>query len=470
MTFNKYNAIAVFATITMCSCNSVLDIDPPTDSLTAETTFTTAEGIRTAAAGFYTDKFLNNIIYYQALELYVSEFSDELLVRSGAYEEYYQNNYSSSSSYINNLWSYPYYSIYGSNDFLAHVDHTNLIPEQELNTYRGEALFFRAYDYFILVNLFGDVPLITTYDVNITSTAARTPKKEVYQQIITDLQDAQQLLQGSSNGKTRVTADAATALLARVYLYTEQWEKAVKEASKLIPAEDGDQGNKYQLETFDKVFLVNSNEAILQSNQEGFIGTGSYIGYTRIGQLFIPKARATYATYYLCDEFVKDMRSCPEDLRNEWIGEKAGSGNMIYYYPYKYKMPTTPENPDQYERYVLLRLAEQYLIRAEAQAHLGHTAEAVRDINKIRQRAGLDIYAGGTSQNDLLMEIETQRRKEFFFEQGHRWFDLNRTKRADAVYGNTSYKKANWKSYKSLLPIPEQQIGRNSNLTQNPQY
>ena len=92
------------------------------------------------------------------------------------------------------------------------------------------------------------------------------------------------------------------------------------------------------------------------------------------------------------------------------------------------------------------------------------------NINKIRERAGLSSYDGDKSQNGLLLEIEEQRRKEFFFELGHRWFDLNRTGRADAVYSQTSYKKVNWESYKSLLPIPEQQIGRNRNLTQNPGY
>lgn len=68
------------------------------------------------------------------------------------------------------------------------------------------------------------------------------------------------------------------------------------------------------------------------------------------------------------------------------------------------------------------------------------------------------------------MEIESQRRKELFFELGHRWMDLNRTGRAEAIYSANSYKKVNWQSYRMLLPIPEQQIGRNRNLVQNPGY
>ncbi|MDO4986452.1 MAG: RagB/SusD family nutrient uptake outer membrane protein [Prevotella sp.] len=466
----KYIALSLTTALALTSCESILEIDPPTDSLTADVTFSTPEGIRTAATGFYTENFLNNLMYYQGLELYVSQISDELLARSGQFADLSQNNYNSSTNYIPNLWSYPYSSIYGANDFLGHIEGSTVLPADELNKYRGEALFFRANAYFYLVNLFGDVPLLTTYDVSVTATAPRTPKAEVYQQIIADLQQAQQLLKGSGNGRTRITTDAATALLARVYLYTEQWDKAISEANKLIPTADGGQGSSYQLETADRVFLATSSEAILQSNQEGFTGTGSYVGYTRIGNLFIPNARATYANYYFCDELVADLRSEPADLRNQWIGEKAGSGGKTYYYPYKYKNMTTPSSSANYEYYVLLRLAEQYLIRAEASVHLGNMQQAVADINTIRHRAALADYAGSTSQTDLLMEIEQQRRKEFFFEGGHRWMDLNRTGRADAVYGNTSYKKVNWKSYRSLLPIPEQQIGRNRNLTQNPGY
>lgn len=466
----KYIALSLSVTLSMSSCESILEIDPPTDSLTADVTFSTAEGIRTAATGFYTDNFLNNLMYYQGLELYVSQFCDELQARSGQFAELYQSNYSASTSYISNLWTAPYNSIYGANDFLGHVEGNTALPANELDIYRGEALFFRANAYFYLVNLFGDVPLLTTYDVSVTSTAGRSPKAEVYKQIIDDLQQSQQLLKSSNNANTRITSEAATALLARVYLYTEQWDKAVAEANKLIPTADGGQGNKFLLESFERVFLSTSTETILQSNQEGFIGTGSYVGYTRIGNLFIPNPRATYASYYFSDELVNDVRSQSADLRNQWIGEKAGSGGKIYYYPYKYKNTTTPSSAALYESYVMLRLAEQYLIRAEANAHLGNTELAVTDINKIRARAGLSGYNGDKSKNGLLLEIEEQRRKEFFFELGHRWFDLNRTGRADAVYSQTSYKKVNWESYKSLLPIPEQQIGRNRNLTQNPGY
>ena len=114
------------------------------------------------------------------------------------------------------------------------------------------------------------------------------------------------------------------------------------------------------------------------------------------------------------------------------------------------------------------RLAEQYLIRAEARAHLNDIEGALADINAIRSRAKVAPVEANTTA-EVLMLVEEERRKELFVEgQGHRWFDLKRTSRADAVYSKLDYKK--WESHKILLPIPETQILNNAALTQNPGY
>ena len=117
---------------------------------------------------------------------------------------------------------------------------------------------------------------------------------------------------------------------------------------------------------------------------------------------------------------------------------------------------------------MFLRLAEQYLIRAEANVHLGNLDDAVADINRIRQRAGLESMAADLSASELLAEIELQRRKEFFCEQGHRWFDLKRTGRIDEVLGAASWKK--WSPEKALFPVPFTELENNKNLVQNPGY
>lgn len=464
---NKFYRLG-FAVLTLMlyGCDSFLDIDPPTNAMTDKQVFSTEQSIEIAATGLYTNNFLNNPIYYQMLEWYLGYTSDELLYNRTDMAEYFQNAYSSVSTYFSNLWRLPYTTIYQCNDFIANVENSTVISEEKKNVFLSEARFFRAYSYFLLVNSFGDVPLVLSNDYRETALLPRTNKSDVYLQIQEDLEWAESKLQGLEISQTKISSEAVKALLARIYLYTEQWLKASEKASELIPIEDGGTGEKFRLEQVDKVFKASSSESILHINLSGFSGAGTYDGYTRIGILFIPTT--SRANYYLSNELVQCIQEDPDDLRNNWIGF-VKSGSKIYYYPYKYKNFDSPSLADDYEYHVLFRLTEQYLIRAEANVHLNQLEKAKDDIGKIRSRAGLsdEIFAGDL--NSILQLIEDERRKEFFMECGHRWFDLNRTGRADAVYSNVSYKKY-WQSYKSLLPIPETEIGRNSALVQNPGY
>ena len=141
----------------------------------------------------------------------------------------------------------------------------------------------------------------------------------------------------------------------------------------------------------------------------------------------------------------------------------------MQYYPYKYKNEDQPSSADSYEFIAFFRLAELYLTRAESNAHLDNLSEAVADINKIRNRAGQSDYSGEVSQAALLEEVMTQRRKEFFTEMGHRWFDLCRTGKADEVYSHTAY-KTGWTKNKVLFPIPQAQMLANPALVQNEGY
>jgi hypothetical protein len=116
----------------------------------------------------------------------------------------------------------------------------------------------------------------------------------------------------------------------------------------------------------------------------------------------------------------------------------------------------------------VLRLAEQYLIRAEARANQNNIAGAVDDINVIRTRAGLPAVSQGVSKDQCLLAIEQERRIELFTEWGHRWFDLKRTNRADAVL--STLKSPNWQSADRLYPIPQSELETDVHLNQNPGY
>jgi hypothetical protein len=116
---------------------------------------------------------------------------------------------------------------------------------------------------------------------------------------------------------------------------------------------------------------------------------------------------------------------------------------------------------------MVLRLAEQYLIRAEARARLGKVPESQADINAIRSRSGLSNTTAADPAA-LLLAIEKERQVELFSEWGHRWLDLKRTGRADAVLG--AEKPTDWQPTDALYPIPQNEILSNPLLTQNLGY
>lgn len=120
------------------------------------------------------------------------------------------------------------------------------------------------------------------------------------------------------------------------------------------------------------------------------------------------------------------------------------------------------------EYYTPLRLAEQYLIRAEARANQDNLNGAVDDLNVIRKRAVLTTLLNSLTQAQVLAAVAQENRIEFFAEWGHRWLDLKRTGQADAVLG--SLKGSNWQTTDQLYPIPISEILRDPNLEQNPGY
>ena len=121
---------------------------------------------------------------------------------------------------------------------------------------------------------------------------------------------------------------------------------------------------------------------------------------------------------------------------------------------------------------MMFRLAEQYLIRAEARAQQNNISDAQADLNKIRTRARLPNTTAA-DKNSILSAILHERQTELFSEWGNRWFDLKRTNNIDAVMSIMTPKKANglqWQSYKQLNPLPFTEIQRDPSLLQNLGY
>jgi hypothetical protein len=185
-------------------------------------------------------------------------------------------------------------------------------------------------------------------------------------------------------------------------------------------------------------------------------------------QNFLPYSNNTTPNYVVTDSLVNQFEAGDLRMAN-WLGVNVVNGQNVYF-PAKYKdqQPTSPATD-----YMMLRLAETYLIRAEAAAELNNLSGALADVNTIRARAGL-AAVNPTTQAAVLAAIVKERRTELFTEWGSRWFDLNRTIN-DTKYPSSGKATAVLSGYSAtngdkLYPVPQAQIQLNSHLTQNPGY
>ncbi|WP_338356953.1 RagB/SusD family nutrient uptake outer membrane protein [Yeosuana marina] len=450
------------ALVSCYSCEEFVEVDPPNSRVVSNVVYQD-ENLATAAVdGIYHRLFnfsgfasgsVNSITVLTGIS------SDELdLYNTLAFPEYplfYDNAIAPDSSINLSIWSSAYNIIYHCNTVIEGLEDSNAIGEALKQQLRGEALSIRAFTYFNLVNLYGGVPLILSTDYTKNALADQDSKADCYQKIISDLEAAVNLLSPAYRDvdRTHVNRFAAAALLSRVYLYHEDWNHAEELASEVI-----DNNSLYTiLDDLDGVFLANSEEAIWQISPVGSTGQ------TNEGAAFIIRSVNYFLNpVALNDGFIHAFEA--GDLRlDHWVST-IGTGTNLAYYAFKYKIRSTIDPPTEYS--TVIRLAELYLIRAEARARLGNISGAQEDINVIRERAGLPMTDANTTE-ELLDAILHERRIELFTEQGHRWFDLIRMGTVSEVL---STKNGNWSETNERYPIPEKELAKNPNLIQNEGY
>ncbi|SFE98129.1 Starch-binding associating with outer membrane [Chitinophaga sp. CF118] len=454
-------------------CKKLVEVDPPVTSLTGSNVFSSDATAIAVVTGIYINMSQSGLSEggITSMSLLAGLSSDELALFNGVtnitYIGYYQNALSNSNTGGSDFWNKIYPSLYVVNSAIEGlVNAVNLTPaiKQQLI---GEAKFMRAFYYFYLVNLYGDLPLITGIDYTINGTLSRSSSKQVWQQIISDLKDAQNLLSdnyldatliNTSLERVRPNRGAATALLARVYLYSKDWVNAENQATVVIT-----NSLLYSLTTLENSFLKNNLEAIWQL-QPVNLGQNTLTAIQFILPVSGPNSDnfSVYLSSFQMNSFeVGDQR------RYSWIDSVKAKG-VTYYYPYKYKVNKADEEVTEYQ--VVLRLAELYLIRAEARVEQNNISGAQADLNKIRNRAGLSDTKA-TAVSELLVAIQHERQTELFTEWGDRWLDLKRTGEVDAVMGIVTPKKGgDWNTNWQLYPIPLYELQRNHNLFQNKGY
>lgn len=462
------------------SCKRTLEIDPPVNSITTTETFADSSTSTSAVLAIYAAfRQSTGQIHFGngAITFYCGSSSDELVPFNsvGDKNQFYANNLTYANGDLYQLfWIYAYSFLYQENACLEGLTASKSITTSLRRQLIGEVKFLRAFTYFYLINLFGDVPYVTSSNWETNKLIARSSARDIYPKLISDLIDAKNSLRSdfsmSGNERTRATTWAASALLARIYLYLGQWSDANKEASLII---DGSSGLFQLSSNLDSVFLANSSEAILQWQQNS-----SYFPYNLTPEGFynLPYGPTSPPQQYsISDELLKAFEPS-DDRRIRWI-DSSVYGGATYYYPYKYKVGIPDYNPNVTapEYYMVIRLAEIYLIRAEARANGagGGATAAVDDLNFVRLRANLPKYQGPTNTDNLLSAILHERQIELFAEWGHRWFDLKRTKNIDAVMNEVTPLKnggGQWKSTQQLYPIPQSELSADPNLTQNSGY
>lgn len=459
----KYlSVLLLFLTV---GCEDFIQIDPPKNELISATVFTNDATANSAMRGIYSFIASSGSPFSgfsQCIATAAGLQSDELFTRSSSstFQQLYNNSLETNHSAVGGIWNGIYQIIYYTNSVLDGLSKSSSVSEDLRAQLSGEAKFIRAFCYFYLVNLWSDVPLVLTTDYRESIAIERIQSSLVYDQILADLKDSEILLSDdyAIGGGERVRANrwTATAMLARVYLFLEDWANAEMKATEVI----SNTGTYKLCSDLNEVFLKNNTEAILQ-----LFPTTSDID-TWEGQLFNPfPSESSVTALPLKSETASAFDSLDARLVN-WVKSKVVNG-VTYYYPYKYKIKDSGDTKIEYS--VILRLGEQFLIRAEARTRQGKiigTNSAELDVNTIRSRAGLTATTA-TTQDEMLRAIEQERKFELLSEWGHRWFDLKRTDKANTVLGPI---KSDWQPTDMLWPIPQMEMNLNHLLQQNPGY
>lgn len=453
------------------SCKKLVETNPPTTSISVGNVYSNDQTASAVLTGIYTNISASGITNndLSAIGFTTGLSGDELTLYSGSSDTrlkaYYQNKLKNIISNTE-FWTKIYKILYIANLSIEGLNNSTLLTPKVKQQLLGEAKFIRAFCFFYLVNLYGDTPLATTSDYTINNTLIRSPVAQVWSQIIADLTDAKTLLSTSyfdatlkkeTNERVRPTKWSAIALLSRSYLYTKDWKNAEIQATEII-----NNSTLYKLDSLNKTFLMNNAEAIWQL-QPVNIGSNTEDAKTYI----IPSTGPSiYTPVYISSQLINSFE--PKDQRKSvWIDTISVSG-VLYYYAYKYKSGQLDEPLTEYN--TILRLGEQYLIRAEARAQESNLNGAKDDLNVIRKRAGLE-ETKTTDKNTLLNAIYHERQVELFTEWGHRWLDLKRTNEINFVMSQVTPQKGGiWDTNWQLFPIPSYDIISNSTLSQNPGY
>lgn len=400
------------------------------------------------------------------------DFTADYIQFNGTFNDYSElanKRITAANAAVELLWQSMYRTIYVANFMLENLPKVTGVPEATRKQVTAEARFLRGWANFIGTYTYGDIPQVTSTDQAANRIIGRTARATILTSVLADYEAALTDLPDVSSGSTNITTNATylnktscRAAMARYYLYQKNWAKAEELASNVINA------GVYKLETnyIDIVTRDFTAESILEVgyNLSDDPGTSTLLfpNGLSLNNLLVGRREVIPS-----NQLIVSLVSTEAGTRQQTIGfdVKNLRGSDNGWTVRKYGTASEDNN-----NIVLIRLAEMYLIRAEARAQLGRqtgATGAVADLNVLRTRAKAPAIAV-TVQADVLLAVERERVYELAFE-GHRWYDLVRTGRAQAVMSAFS---PNWNSRYELWPIPQSEIQQNPTLKgqQNPGY
>lgn len=447
MNVSKYiriNSLAILVVL-VGGCDNFLTVEPQSSIPDTQPIFDKVSAEQ-SLRGVYSS------LYYGATFESIGYLSGDNVQWTGSQsqvQEFINHQVNAENSTVSGAWSSIYVTINRANNVIDKVPVVNdiLLTDALRNSIIGEAYFLRALAYFDLARTWGGVPIITqpTKTATDNSGNGRNTPEEVYAQVLSDLETAELLL-GETTDRYRATKKTVWALKSRYYLYQKDYVKAEEFSTKLI----SDATNYSLLKPFSSFFQPAASRGTKESVFEIFYnGTTEVNGHRNQWQ---PQTNGGTRQWAPSDALVSLLNNpaiggtrsvlIAQDNQSRWYGN-------LYY-----------RNPGSDPAYII-RIAELYLIRAEARAKQTKTTLALEDLNAVRDRANLPASTAVTA-DEILLAIENERRVEFAFEP-HRWYDLVRTERADEVLHVTD-------SRRYVMPIPATQRLIDTSLGQNEGY
>ena len=507
----KLNHIFLLGILVTGACSkSRLELTNP-NQITTQTFWKTEADVLAGLAATYNSfvtQAQTGLFSVRGVEV-INGRGDDFFIRNDVRDLYTLSTFTNApdNGVVSGYWNTCYQGILAANQVIANAPNVSMDATRKAQDI-AEAKFLRGVYYFCLVTNFGDVPLRLTVPESASAYyVAKSPADSVWSQIGQDFSEAAAALPASypSNYTGRATQGAAIGYLGKAYLYQKQYAQAEAAFKKIMSgqyslvANFGDNFDVAHKNNAESVFEIQVND--VGGSGVWSTGAGASLGVST-AQEFAPAQVAgwfeLYPTDKLLTEFMKEMTPAGNyDARLPatlvWQGEDGtkGSNTTFYTSPIASFFPTefgykarikkyqnfnqtgevTGENGSAYVSSInerVLRYADVLLMHAEAVAMQGRPQDAYPDVNAIRERAGLADLAGGSSQTQMMTEIQHQRMIEFARE-GLRFYDLERWGLTQQAMAGTDKQGAQYyvPGKFDLFPVPQSELDNNPLMKQS---